>query len=144
MKKYINLSFIFAILALASGVFYREFTKFNNFSGRTPLALGHIHFLVLGTVLILLVGFFNEKWFVENEKAFKWFKYMYIIGLPLMVLMFYVRGILVVLGTDISKGASGAISGVAGLSHALVGGALVALFIALLKVVPKTSEKVDN
>lgn len=30
-KKIMNRSFLFAILALVAGVFYREFTKFNGF-----------------------------------------------------------------------------------------------------------------
>lgn len=29
MKKYLNISLIYAIAAMAGGVFYREFTKFN-------------------------------------------------------------------------------------------------------------------
>lgn len=37
MKKYVNLTLVYAILAMAGGVFYREFTKFNDFTGRTAL-----------------------------------------------------------------------------------------------------------
>ena len=35
MKKLLNTAFIYALAAMAGGVFYREFTKFNGFSGRT-------------------------------------------------------------------------------------------------------------
>lgn len=35
MKKYINISFIYAVAAIACGVFYREFTKLLSFSGKT-------------------------------------------------------------------------------------------------------------
>ena len=35
MKKYINLSFIYAMAAIVCGVFYREFTKFTGFTGKT-------------------------------------------------------------------------------------------------------------
>ncbi|MEG1991497.1 MAG: DUF2871 family protein, partial [Christensenella sp.] len=31
MKKYLNISLIYAIVAMAGGVFYREFTKLNGF-----------------------------------------------------------------------------------------------------------------
>ena len=34
MKKYINTAFIYAIAAMAGGVFYREFTKGNGFEGK--------------------------------------------------------------------------------------------------------------
>lgn len=44
MKKYFNLAIIYAILAMISGVFYREFTKFLDFEGTTTLAFTHIHF----------------------------------------------------------------------------------------------------
>lgn len=37
MKKYLNFSPLYAIAAMAGGVFYREFTKFNGFTGVTVL-----------------------------------------------------------------------------------------------------------
>ena len=39
----INTAFTYALLAMAGGVFYREFTKFNAFSGVTALGLSLIH-----------------------------------------------------------------------------------------------------
>ena len=50
MKKYFNIAFIYAITAIASGVFYREFTKFNGFSGRTTLSITHLHFFVVNSI----------------------------------------------------------------------------------------------
>ncbi|MEG1805993.1 MAG: DUF2871 family protein, partial [Clostridia bacterium] len=44
MKKLINVSFIYALAAIVSGVFYREFTKFMSFTGKTTLAFTHLHF----------------------------------------------------------------------------------------------------
>lgn len=35
MKKYLNISLIYAVAAMAGGVFYREFTKFNGYTGVT-------------------------------------------------------------------------------------------------------------
>ena len=37
MKKYLNFSLAYAVAAMAGGVFYREFTKFNGFDGVTAL-----------------------------------------------------------------------------------------------------------
>ena len=34
MKRYLNTSLVYAILAMVGGVFYREFTKFNGFTGK--------------------------------------------------------------------------------------------------------------
>ena len=56
MKKLINLSFIYALAAMASGVFYREFTKFLEFTGRTSLAFTHLHLFVLGTIVLLVLA----------------------------------------------------------------------------------------
>ena len=37
MKKLLNTSMAYMIAALAGGVFYREFTKFNGYAGETAL-----------------------------------------------------------------------------------------------------------
>lgn len=131
MKKYINLAFIYAIAALCSGVFYREFTKFQGFEGKTTLAVTHTHFFVLGTIMFLLIGIFSCITNLKEQKQFKNFMLLYNIGLPFMVVMFFVRGIVQVLGVELSKGAIAAISGIAGVSHIMIGVSIVMLFIAL-------------
>ena len=35
MKRYMNTALLYAVFAMAGGVFYREFTKFNGFTGKT-------------------------------------------------------------------------------------------------------------
>ena len=57
----------------------------------------------------------------------------YHVGLPFMVLMFFVRGMLQVAGTDVTKGVSAAISGLSGVSHILMAVAFLLLFAALRK-----------
>ena len=54
MKKLFNLSFFYLILGLALGVFFREFTKFNNFTGITKLSSAHTHTLVARGILEVL------------------------------------------------------------------------------------------
>lgn len=61
MKKYLNLAFVYAIAAMAGGVFYREFTKWNGFAGRTALGKVHPHLFLLGTVIFLLIALFFPK-----------------------------------------------------------------------------------
>ena len=55
MKKLFNLSFFYLILGLALGIFFREFTKFNAFTGITTLSAAHTHTLVLGFILSIIV-----------------------------------------------------------------------------------------
>lgn len=50
-----------------------------------------------------------------------------------MVAMFYVRGILQVLGTNLGSGADLAVSGVAGIGHIIMATGIVILFVSLLK-----------
>ena len=41
-KKLANTAFFYAILSMIGGVFYREFTKLNNFTGVTRLSFVHL------------------------------------------------------------------------------------------------------
>lgn len=133
MKKYTNYAFSYAVLAMIVGIFYREFTKFNGFTGKTTLAVGHVHLFVLGTILIMVIGLYCAKTSLEKEKQFILFWRIYNFALPFMVIMFMVRGVLQVLGVELSKGANAAISGIAGISHILMAVSLILLFLALRK-----------
>ena len=55
MKRYINWALLYTIFAMVGGVFYREFTKFNGFTGKTTLAVVHTHYFVLGMAFFLLM-----------------------------------------------------------------------------------------
>lgn len=136
MKKYINLAFIYAIAGIASGVFYREFTKILGFTEKTTLAFTHLHLLVLGAIVFLLVAVFSCITDVTEQKQFRLFMLLYNIGLPFVVVMLYVRGILQVLGTELSSGITAAISGVSGIAHVIMTVAIVFLFLALKKSTP--------
>ena len=131
MKTYIRISFIYAVAALASGVFYREFTKWMDFTGKTTLSITHTHLFVLGTLLFLIIALFNAVSTLTEQKRFKQFMVLYNIGLPFMIIMFYVRGITQVLNIEFSPATNAAISGIAGISHLLVGISIIFLFLAL-------------
>lgn len=133
MKKYINIAFIYAIAAFVCGVFYREFTKLNGFTGKTTLAFTHLHLFVLGTFLFLKLAIFSQLTDVTEQKTFAWFLKLYNIGLPLMTITFFGRGIPQVLELSLSKGASSAISGIAGIAHIIITIAIVLFFMALRK-----------
>ena len=48
MKHYLNSAMVYTFLGLASGVFYREFTKFSLYTESTRLSLMHGHYISLG------------------------------------------------------------------------------------------------
>lgn len=133
MKKFINISFIYGIAALCSGIFYREFTKFIGFEGKTTLAFTHLHLFMLGTVMFLIIALFANSTNLTEQKHFPKFMITYNIALPFMVVMFYVRGIIQALEVELSGGISAAISGVAGIGHILMTIGIVFLFLSLKK-----------
>lgn len=134
MKKYLNLSLIYAIAAMAGGVFYREFTKWNGYTGVTALGKVHTHLFLLGMVLFLIVALFAAHTDLKEEKLFRIFLKVYNIGVPLTAVMLAVRGITQVLETTLSTGASAAISGIAGIGHILTGVGLILLILSLKKI----------
>lgn len=134
MKKIINTSFVYAILAMIGGVFYREFTKFNGFVGKTTLSVVHTHLFMLGMVFFLIVLLLAKQYkgIIENRK-FKVFYYIYNSGLVLATTMFVWRGVLQVLGSNISTGLNASISGISGIAHMLLGVGIIVFFTILKK-----------
>ena len=134
MRKTLNISFIYFILAMAGGVFYREITKIMGFTGRTVLADVHVHLLMLGMMLFLLLSLFCKTMELAEEPKFKKFLILYNVGLPLMVIMLIVRGVTQVLELEVSAAGNGMISGFAGIAHIVLLIAFIFLFGALKKV----------
>lgn len=133
MKKEIKIASYYLIFALVSGVFYREFTKWNGFTGTTALGKTHLHLFVLGTLLYLVLALFVLNTDLGKQKEYHRFQMIYNIALPFMVIMFYVRGITQVLAMDLSNGMDAAISGISGIAHILMAISYFFLFRALLK-----------
>lgn len=133
MKKYLNISFIYAISAMAGGIFYREFTKFNDFSEVTVLGKVHTHLFILGMLVFMIVALFAANNNLKELKTFRSFVCIYNIGVPLTAAMMLVRGITQVLNLSLTSAANAAISGIAGIGHILTGTGIVLLLISLKK-----------
>ena len=134
MKKILNAAFIYMIVGVASGLFYREFTKLNNFAEGefTQLGLAHTHLLTLGFI-VLLIALVIEKVFAisRSPKLFDWFFWLYNAGVILTSGMLIWHGSLTVLGQE----SSGMIAGIAGLGHMLLTAGMVVFFVALRRAV---------
>ena len=135
MKKYINLALIYAVCALVAGVFYREFTKWNGFTGVTTLGKVHTHLFMLGMFLFLLVALFAQNHDLEGQKSFRLFMKVHNVGLPLVAITMIVRGVTQVLGTELSKGLNASIAGMPVIGPILVSIGIISLLLALKKVV---------
>ena len=135
MKKIYNTSMIYLIFALIGGVFFREFTKLNNFVGKTTLGVVHTHLFVLGMFFFLTVALFcAQNQSLLQNKTFQRFYTLYNISLPLMVIMMLIRGITQVLNLSLSNGISAMIAGFAGITHILITIALIMFFVSLKQV----------
>ena len=131
MRKCLDFSLTYAVTAMVCGVFYREFTKYQDFTGVTALGKVHAHLFLLGMVMFLIVALFAMHWNLDGQKNFRWFLRTYNIGVPLTAAMLLVRGVTQVLGLTLTTGASAAMSGIAGIGHILTGVGLILLLLAL-------------
>ena len=130
MKRYMNSALLYAILAIAGGVFYREFTKFNGFTAKTTLSVVHTHYFLLGMVSFLLLLVLEKNLSFTGAKT-GWILAVYHIGINLTAIMLVVRGVTQVVGTNLSRGTDAAISGMAGIGHILLGVSLVLLLLQI-------------
>ncbi|HJD00798.1 MAG TPA: DUF2871 domain-containing protein, partial [Candidatus Dwaynia gallinarum] len=81
-KTILKASIWYFIFAMIFGVFYREVTKFTNFTGKTTLSVVHAHGVVLGTILFLILFVLSvSKNFGQGSLFSKFFK-TYNIALP--------------------------------------------------------------
>ena len=142
MKRHIKFALVYAVLAMACGVFYREFTKAYAFTGDTALGKVHTHLFLLGMVVFLLFALFDAKLDLRHSKLYLPFMIVYNAGVGVMSVMLIVRGVFDVTG-GMSAGADGAVSGVAGLGHILVGAGIVLFFVMLLLSLRKGKQGAD-
>lgn len=137
MKKIAQFSFIYSVVGLVLGIFYREFTKIFDFTGKTMLGGLHTHALTLGTVFLLIVLILERLFHLTESKKFKLFFLVYNIGLISLLTFMTVRGVLEVVGTNVPRGWDITISWLAGVSHMAMAAGFVRFFLLLIKKVSK-------
>ena len=138
MKKIFNAAFTYMIIGVLAGLFYREFTKANDFpSGEfTQLGLVHTHLLTLGFIVLLIVLALDKVFGLSGTKLFSWFFWLYNVGVILTAGMMVWHGSLTVLGEE----SNAMIAGIAGLGHIALSVSLVLFFLVLRKKVVAASE----
>ena len=135
MKRYINTALIYAVLAMAGGIFYREFTKFNGYAATTTLSVVHTHYFLLGMLFFLLLLVLEKSFSFTNTKTGRVLA-VYHFGLNLTNVMFIVRGVTQVLESALSSHINAAISGVAGIGHILLGVGTILLLVQIRQSIP--------
>ncbi|WP_195892877.1 DUF2871 domain-containing protein [Bacillus massiliigorillae] len=136
MKKLFNSAFIYLVVALISGVLFREFTKILGVTDTTALGKVHGHLLTLGFMMFLIFLVLDKCFKLSEAKNFNLFFILYHIGLVVSVASMLTRGITSVLEINgsltLSNGLDAAISGISGLGHIILTIGLV-LFMFILK-----------
>lgn len=140
MKKLTTTVMLYTFLALASGLFYREFTKLNDFSGATTLSIVHVHLFALGTLFFMIVTLAEAQFRLSSKRGFGLFYVLYNVGLAFTVGAFLWRGILQTLGNELTKSLNSAISGVAGVGHILLTGGLILFVVIFQKLLANAKE----
>lgn len=133
MKKFVNYAFIYAVLAMAGGVFYREFTKFCGFTEWTTLSVVHTHYFILGMMFFLVLGLVEKNIHFMDQKTNQ-AVIGYHAGLNITAIMLFIRGVLQVTATDtLSHGMDAAISGIAGVGHLVLGVSMIMILLSTKK-----------
>lgn len=130
MKRIFFAASIYLVLGLASGLYYREFTKSNDYTatdGFTQLSVVHTHILTLGVIVLLIVLALEKVFALSRSKAFSWFFWVYNLGLIITASLLTINGTLHVLGIEPGK----ALAGISGSGHILLTAGLILLFFAI-------------
>lgn len=127
MKKLFYTAMAYLLFGLCAGVFYREYTVLNKFTGFTQLKLTHVHILVLGFLIFFTLILFEKVFELSISKWFNKFFTIYNIGLIWSIVGFFIIGIGQVKG--VQPGA--AINGIVGLGHIIITVGFIFLFLVL-------------
>lgn len=124
MKRLMNASIVYGVLGLVGGVFYREFTKLNGFTGFTTLSVVYTHYLMLGMAFFLMFVLLENNFHFIDNKVRKYLLF-YHIGLNLTVVMLVIRGVVQVLSLDVSSVV------LFGIVHLILGISMVLVLISI-------------
>lgn len=127
MKKLFYSAIFYLVFGLCSGLFYREFTVINNFTGLTQLKVAHTHILTLGFFMFLILTLFEKAFSISESRWFNKFFVVYNVGAFLSMIMFLVIGVAQVMGIT----PRGPFNGIAGFGHVILTIGFVFLFLVL-------------
>ena len=133
-KRYANLALSYAVIAMAFGVFFREFTKFNHFTGQTSLSFLHGHYFMLGMFFFLMLLLVEKVCAFSDGRTSRGLT-AYQVGLNRPGRGLLRRGGAQVGGPELSRGLDASISGIAGIGHILMGFSLALLLVKIQKSV---------
>jgi len=139
VRKIFTAATAYTALGLVGGVYYREFTKAEHFTGTTQLAFVHTHLFALGLLFFLVVLALEKSFALTASRWFPLFFITYQVGLVLTVSLLILHGTLTVLGYETGA----AISWLAGLGHIGLTTGFVFFLLALKERVDAADPSAD-
>jgi len=103
MRRTFHAAHIYMIVGVISGLYYREITKINDFTGDTQLSVVHTHLLALGMLVFLIVLGLDKLFGLSGTKGFNAFFWFYNVGMVITVGSMTFRGTQTVLGNEIPE-----------------------------------------
>lgn len=116
----LGLAFVNMIMGFVGGVFYREFTKYYDFTAVNHLGKLHVHMLVLGFITMLMLYVVVKRYDDSDVANLKRPIHIFEGGLILTVVSMMVIGIYEVVGEGVATISIPAISGISGIGHILL------------------------
>ena len=132
MKKIFRASWMYAVLGLTAGVFYREYTKMMDYFEPTMLSNTHVHAITMGTLFFMIILVLNKLFNLEENKRFNFWFWFYNASFLGVLATMVIRGIYQVTGVE----AEG-FSHIAGTFHTFTAVALIWFMVIVKKAVFK-------
>ena len=144
MKKLYYSAFTYLIVALMSGVAWREITKILDVQSNTALGKVHTHLFTLGFMIFLILVVFEKLFSITYDSKFSTFFVFYHIGVSITAICMFVRGLTSILvqkgNFQVSDRLDASISGMSGMGHMAIMVALIILMLILKKPILKDTE----
>lgn len=134
-RKSMNTGFVFIILGIFAGAFYREFTKFLGFEGVTSMSVMHTHLLTTGAIMFIIFALCFRVFSVQPSKKLNILLPAYLISVVGNVGVMFARGLYQVMGWEITRTVNATLSGIAGIVHILLTITLIWIFNIIRKSV---------
>lgn len=131
LKRFFNSAIVYASLAMAGGVFYREFTKAVGYTDATNLSFVHTHYFVLGMFFFLVLALLDKVFAFSGQKGVRGWVAVYHVGLNITTACLFLRGLVQTTNAALSRGLDASLSGVSGIGHILLGASMLAFLILI-------------
>ena len=132
-KNILGLSYTSLIMGLIGGVFYREFTKFYGYQAENHLSKLHVHVLVLGFLLMLILYMISKEYDVKSMVSLKKPIYVFMSGFTFTIVNMTLLGIYEVVSEGKDIVSKPALEGISGLGHIVLAIGLVQIALKVFQ-----------